>query len=317
MSPPRVLTLGETMALLDPLDPGDPAFGSRFILRLAGAESNFAIALARLGVPVAWVSRLGDDVFGRLIREALAAEGIDLRWARVDASAPTGVFFKVRSDGRTSVAYYRRGSAASRLQPRDLPDEALRGVALVHLTGITLALGETARTLVLEAAKRARDGGAIVSFDPNFRPALWAGAGEADAAQREVLPFVDWYICGLEEGRALVGGSGPEDVVAAVRDAGAANAVVRIGAAGALVSEGAELAQVPVPRTVAVVDEVGAGDGFAAGFAYGLLRGWRPRVCAQAGNLIAAAALEGSGDWETFPRLDEIAGVLEAIGERA
>jgi sugar/nucleoside kinase (ribokinase family) len=317
MSALRVLTLGETMALLDPLEPGDPRLGSRFTLRLAGAESNFAIALARLGVRVAWVSRLGDDVFGRLIRDALAAEGLDLRWTRVDRSAPTGVFFKARSDGRTSVAYYRRGSAASRLRSGDLPDDALDGIALVHLTGITLALGDTARALVLEAAQRASDRGVIVSFDPNFRPALWAGTADADAAQRDILPFVDWYVCSLEEGCALVDASGPEDLIAAVREAGAGNVVVRIGAEGALVPEDGGLARVPVPRTVSVVDEIGAGDGFAAGFAYGLLQGWRSRACAEAGNLIAAAALAGSGDWETFPRLDEIGDDLSAIAERA
>ena len=317
MSAPRVFTLGETMALLDPLEPGEPELGSRFTLRLAGAESNVAIALARLGIPVAWASRLGDDAFGRLIRDALAAEGVDLRWLRIDASAPTGAFFKVRSDGQTSVAYYRRGSAASRLQPGDLPEDALDDVALVHLTGITLALGGAARALVLEVAERARGRGAIVAFDPNYRPALWESAAAAAAAQREILPFVDWYVCGLEEGCALVGGSRPEDVVAAVREAGAGSAVVRIGAEGALVEDGGELLRAAVPRNVAIVDEVGAGDGFAAGFAYGLLHGWRARACAEAGNLIAAAALAGTGDWETYPRIDEVRDSLAAIAERA
>src|SRR5919106_339789 len=115
----RVLTVGETMALLDPIEQGEPALGSGYRLRIAGAESNFAIALSRLGVDVTWVSRLGSDPFGALVAETIEREGVDLRWVRYDASAPTGVFFKLRSSGQTSVSYYRRGSAASRLAEGD------------------------------------------------------------------------------------------------------------------------------------------------------------------------------------------------------
>lgn len=306
-----VLTAGETMALLDPLDEGEPAEGSRFRLRIAGAESNVAVALARLGVRVAWVSRVGEDAFGRLVADTLAREGLDLRWLRHDPGAPTGLFFKFRSAGRTRVLYYRRGSAASRLRTADVPDEALAGVRLVHLTGITTALSETTRELVVDVARRARERGIVVSFDPNYRPALWAGPEEAAAAQREVLPFVDWFLCGLEEGSVLFGTSGPEELVEAVREAGARSVAVRVGAEGAVVSVGSRLVLAPVPRVVSVFDEVGAGDGFAAGFAYGLLHGWAPRSCAAAGNLIAATALAGTGDWETFPRLEEVRADLE------
>jgi sugar/nucleoside kinase (ribokinase family) len=306
-----VLTAGETMALLDPLDEGEPVAGHRFQLRIAGAESNFAVALTRLGVSVAWVSRVGDDALGRLVADTLAAEGLDLRRVRRDPEAPTGLFFKLRAGGRTTVAYYRRGSAASLLAPADVPDEALDGVRLVHLTGITTALSESARELVADLARRARERGIAVTFDPNYRPALWSGPADAAAAQREVLSWVDWYLCGREEGNLLFGTADAEELVAAARSAGARDVAVRVGAEGALVRAGSDLVRVPVPRLVAVSDEVGAGDGFAAGFAYGLLRGWRPRGCAAAGNLIAAAALAGTGDWETFPRLDEIREELE------
>src|SRR5215218_2846256 len=110
-APARVLTVGETMALLDPLQDGQPVTGSRFGLRVAGAESNFAIALSRLGVDVAWISRLGADPFGDLIARTVADEDVDVRWVTRDDAAATGAFFKVRASGRTSVHYYRRGSA--------------------------------------------------------------------------------------------------------------------------------------------------------------------------------------------------------------
>ena len=118
-----VLTLGETMALIDPVEDGDLRLGMPLTLRFAGAESNFAIALARLGVPVSWVSRLGRDPLGDLIERGMADEEVDMRWIRRD-DAPTGLFLKWRSDGRSHVLYRRAGSAASRLGPDDVPDEA-------------------------------------------------------------------------------------------------------------------------------------------------------------------------------------------------
>jgi 2-dehydro-3-deoxygluconokinase len=305
----RVLTAGETMALLDPLDDRVEA-GTVFRLRVAGAESNFAIALTRLGVEAAWVSRLGVDTFGDLIASTLAAEGLDLRHVQRDPARPTGVYFKERREGATRVFYYRAGSAASALTPDDVSDEALDGVELVHLTGITAALSPSARELVLDLARRAQSRGVRVLFDPNYRAPLWESPAAAAAALEDVLPSVDWYLCGLDEGNALFGTGSAEELVAAIERAGAGGTVVRVGARGALVQDGGQLVEVPPPRLEAVLDEVGAGDGFAAGFAYGLLRGWDPPASARVGNAVAAAALRGTGDWETYPRLEELRGVL-------
>jgi 2-dehydro-3-deoxygluconokinase len=283
------LTVGETMALLDPVGDGEPRLGMPMTLRFAGAESNFAIALARLGIDVAWVSRLGRDPFGDMIETGVAAEGVDVRWVRRD-DAPTGLFVKWRTEAGNRVAYYRARSAASRLGPEDVPDEALDGVALVHLTGITMAISESGRELVLDVARRAKERGAVVLFDPNFRPALPDTPQAATARQRAVLPLVDWFLCGDEEARLLGASEGPT------------RTVVRVGARGAIV-DGVE---VPPPRTATVVDEIGAGDAFAAGFAYGLLQGWPAVDCAHAGNVIAAGALAGTGDWETLPYLADV-----------
>jgi 2-dehydro-3-deoxygluconokinase len=286
----RVVTAGETMALLDPVADGELALDDLLRLRIAGAESNFAVALARLGVSVAWISRLGADRMGALVRGALAAEGIDLRWVAEDADAPTGLFYKWRAGGRSSVAYYRRGSAASRLSPADAPDAALAGAELVHLTGITMALGDGPRALVIDVARRARAAGATVTFDPNYRPALWESADAAAAAMEPVLEHVDWYVCGAHEAELLSGG---------------AHTVVR-HADRTVVGD----VTVTPARAEEVVDEIGAGDAFAAGFAYGLLNGWDPETCTRAAHVIAGWALRGTGDWETLPRLDEVRDLL-------
>jgi 2-dehydro-3-deoxygluconokinase len=302
-----VLTVGETMALLDPLGQGELSHGGLLTLRLAGAESNFAVGLSRLGIRVRWISRLGVDPLGDMIFDTLAGEELDLRYVVRDPGAPTGVFLKWRSGVRTQVAYYRRDSAASRLGRADVPDEALAGVRLVHLTGITLALSDGAADLVRDLARRAHEHGAQVVFDPNWRPALWPSPEEAAAAQSDVLPFVDWYLCGEEEGQVVFGTSDPASTLAAACAGGAGAAVVRVGARGAIVRDSSGITtEVPSVREVTVVDEIGAGDAFAAGFAFGMLQGWRPPDCARLGNVLAAFALEGTGDWETLPRLTEI-----------
>jgi 2-dehydro-3-deoxygluconokinase len=286
----EVLTLGESMILLDPAEDGSPRLGLPLTLRFAGAESNFAVALARLGVGVSWVSRLGRDPFGDLIASTLAAEGVDVSLVRRE-DVRTGLFVKWRDGGRSRVAYWRAGSAATRLAPGDVPDEALDGVRLVHLTGITMAISDSARALVLDVARRAGERGITILFDPNFRPALPDTPEAARERQQEVLPYVDWCLAGEEEARLLWG---DEPLPC--------ETVLRRGEAGAVV--GGEL--VPPPRLAEVLDEIGAGDGFAAGFAYGLLRGLEPHEACRTGHLVAAGALAGTGDWETFPRLEEL-----------
>lgn len=307
----RVLTLGETMALIDPLE--DELYeGAQLTLRVAGAESNVGIGLSRLGIETTWISRLGTDPLGDLVSATLAAEGLDLTWVRRDPDAPTGVLFKWRAGGKTRVLYYRRGSAASRLESSDVPEEAFEGVAVVHLTGITTALSESARETVVDVARRARERGTTVVFDPNWRPALWTGPDEAVAAHRAVLPYVDWYLCGEEEGILLFGTAGAEDTVRAILAAGAREAVVRARSPGTLFRADGMHAVIPPPVVAPVLDEIGAGDGFAAGFIYGLLHGWGTEGCVRAGHAVAVRALAGTGDWETLPRLDEVRGELEA-----
>jgi 2-dehydro-3-deoxygluconokinase len=299
-----VLTVGEALGLFDPDEPGPLRLGMPLTLRFAGAESNVAIALARLGVAVRWISRLGDDPIGGLVVSSLGREGVDTRFV-IRQSGRTGAFVKWREGNRTSVLYHRAGSAACDLSPRDIPDAALEGIRLVHLTGITMAISESARELVLDLARRARERGITVVFDPNFRPALPDTPAAAAARQLAVLEYADWYLCGLDEGNTLWG----TDSAAALAEAIPLKSVIRLGAAGALV--GGE--RVAPPAEVAVVDEVGAGDAFAAGFVFGLLRGWEPPACVRAANLLAAKALAGTGDWETLPQLEDVRRQLAAL----
>jgi 2-dehydro-3-deoxygluconokinase len=309
-APVRVLTLGEAMVLLDPTTDGEIRTGMQFSLRVAGAEANFAIALRRLGISATWVSRLGKDPFGDVVFETLAAEDVDLSLV-VREDAPTGLFFKWRSTGTSKLIYYRKGSAASFLEPSDIPDGALDRTKHVHLTGITMALSRSARETVIDVARRAHARGIPVTFDPNYRPALWSGPDAAAAAHRPVLDMAEWYLCGLEEGCALWEATDADSLFAALDAAGLWRAVVRIGPEGALVNDAGTVTHVAPDRLEEVLDEVGAGDAFSAGFVFGLINGWSPPDCARAGNVIAAHALLGTGDWETLPYISDVQDAIQ------
>jgi len=303
--PARVLTVGEAMVLLDPTSAGEIKSGMEFSLRVAGAEANFAIAMTRLGTVATWVSRLGADPLGDVVFETLSEQGVDLSLVRREES-PTGLFFKWREGGKSNLIYYRKGSAASHIEPTDIPDVALDGISHVHLTGITMGLSETARETVIDVARRANARGIPVTFDPNYRPPLWSGPDEAAKAHMAVIEIAKWYLCGLEEGCALWDARDADSLFAAMEGVGVARSVVRIGAEGALVNDSGSITHVAPDRLEVVLDEIGAGDAFAAGFVYGLMNDWDASECARAGNLIAAHALLGTGDWETLPYLTEV-----------
>jgi 2-dehydro-3-deoxygluconokinase len=303
---PPVLTFGETMGLATSSRPGSFMMDSALELGIGGAETNVAIGLARLGVGTTWVSRLGDDGLGRLILREMHAEQVDVR-VTIDATAPTGFMLKERrTRARSSVTYYRAGSAAAKLSVEDLPSELLHGRALLHLTGITPALSPSAREATLHAARAAHALGVPVSFDLNYRSRLWTPAAAAPVfAQLVALSSV--VFAGLDEAQLLFPGiDDPLSLARAFVQAGAADAVIKLGDAGCVaVISGSEY-EVPAVR-VDPVDTVGAGDAFVAGYLSQLVRGAEPSERLARAVLTGALACLVPGDWEGAPRDDELA----------
>ncbi|WP_405850460.1 sugar kinase [Streptomyces niveus] len=308
LRPGPVVCIGETMAALapDPVAPLDTAELLR--LDIAGAESNVAMYLADHGVPARWVSALGDDPFGRRVRERIAASGVDVSGVRTDPARPTGLLVKNPGTDSTGVHYYRTGSAASALGPPALDDPAVRDAALVHLTGITPALSASCRALVERALRPERP--YAVSFDVNHRPALW---GDEPAAEI-LLPLAaraDLVLVGLDEAQALWG--------PALTSADAVRAllpqprvlVVKDGARAATAYVGQGTYTVPAPK-VRVVEPVGAGDAFAGGFVAGLLRYDDPVRALRLGHLTAASALRVPADHGPLPPPDRVRELLSA-----
>lgn len=267
----NVVTLGGTMGLMKAEKPGPLPQVSSLSLGMGGSESNFAIALRRLGTSVTWVGRVGNDSLGELVLREFAAEGIVVDPLR-DKSAPTGLLIKVRRTmDQLKVWYYRAGSAGSRMS-RDIPAERIANPRLPHLTGITPALSPEAARAAKHALDIAREAGVLVSFDLNYRAALWP-AEEAREVVRNSIAQTDIVFAGDDDAAIAVGASEDSlELARRVAALGPSQAVIKRRAAGcAAVIDGAEYEQAAVH--VNAIDTVGAGDAFVAGYISDLLAG--------------------------------------------
>ncbi|MFJ7073766.1 sugar kinase [Streptomyces sp. NPDC098781] len=307
-APGPVVCVGETMAALAP-EPSSPlATAAQLRLSVAGAESNVAMYLADHGIEVAWLSALGDDPMGRRVRAAVAAPGVDVSYVRTDPHRPTGLLLKDPGPAGTRVHYYRRGSAASALGPDLLDGPPVATASLLHLTGITPALSESCRRLVTRALTA--DPGArpyTVSFDVNHRAALWPD-GTAPEVLRELADRADIVLVGLDEAQALWGTHLTERDVRALLP-GPRVLVVKDGANAATAFTDEGPVTVPTPRAT-VVEAVGAGDAFAAGFLAGLLRAATTADALRLGHITAASALQVTGDHGPLPDPPEVEALL-------
>ena len=306
-----VLTIGEGIGVLRTRGIGTLALERELTVSTGGAEGNVAIGLARLGVPVTWLGRVGDDGIGARVVRELRAEGVSVI-APIDPAAPTGLMLtETPSAGRTAVTYHRAGSAGSRLSPDDLEAVDFDAVTILHVTGITPALSASARTCIDVAIDRARAAGAAVSFDVNHRSRLWT-ADEAVDVYRDIARRSDILFAGADEA-ALLTGLPADDapaLAAAIAALGPAEVVIKLGERGALaLIDDRVTSRAAVP--VDVVDTVGAGDAFVAGYLAERLRGASVESRLELGVRTGAAACAHPGDWEGFPTrrdLDRIAG---------
>lgn len=299
-----VVTLGETMALVRATDIGSLRHAHGMALGIGGAESNVAIGLARLGVAVSWLGRVGDDSLGERVVREIRAEGVDAR-PIVDADAATGLMVKERpSAASTAVHYYRAGSAGSRLSLEDLSDGWIEDAALLHITGITALLSASAHGTVLDAIARAKRSGVPVSFDINYRSAL-ATRESAGPVLRHIAERADIVFGGDDEFAILYPGLAPADAAARLRDAGCATTVLKQGPDGATVFAADGETSAP-GFAIDPLDTVGAGDAFVAGYLSALLSGLATDAVLQRANACGAMACLVPGDWEAAPTLRDL-----------
>lgn len=307
-----VLAIGETMVLLAPDPPRPLADADQLAVLLGGAESNVVTHLAALGRRVAWASRVGADPFGDRILTELTGRGVDCSAVTRAAGERTGLYAKDPAPGGTTVHYYRAGSAASRMSP-----EFVRGLAaleprVVHVSGITAALSADCRAALRAIVVDRALGEATVSFDINYRPGLWS-VQEAAPVLAELADAADLVFVGLDEAALLWGTETVEEVRA--RLAGPRRLVVKDGAREAVEFDGDTLTRVPAHR-VDVVEPVGAGDAFAAGWLAALLDGRPAADRLRVGHLLASRVLGVAGDQAPLPTPAEIEATLARPHDR-
>lgn len=285
---PAVLCIGETMAMVAPTVNTPLVDATSFRMEAGGAESNVAARLVALGHRAIWRSRLGDDPLGARVAQALESAGVEtsIEW---DAEHPTGIYVK---DPGAGVFYYRAGSAASHAGPELLDGVDWSEIAIVHISGITPALSDDCYALVEAVFERAQRAGVPVSFDVNHRSALWGPAEGADLLAR-FARRADIVFVGRDEAEDLWGTTDAASVRALLPEPGVL--VVKDGPVGATTfADDVSVFEPAIP--VDVVEAVGAGDAFAAGYLAGTLEDAPVAERLRRGHVAAAAALSTTAD---------------------
>lgn len=307
-----VITAGEAMVLFAAQQPGLLDEVTAFTRTTAGAELNVAIGLARLGLRVGYLSRLGHDSFGRFLAATLDREGIDRHHVSIDHDHATGFMLKSRSDDGCDpqIEYFRRGSAASHMQAGELDHTYCAAARHLHLTGIYVGVSPSTRKMIFELAAKARQAGQSISFDPNLRPALWRSQSEMIECLNRLSSLSDWVLPGLAEGQLLTGRDSAQGIADFYLERGAKGVVVKLGPEGAYFATAHERGLQPGVPVSRIVDTVGAGDGFAVGVVSGLLEGLTLAAATVRGNAIGARVVQFPGDSDGLPTRDELNALL-------
>jgi 2-dehydro-3-deoxygluconokinase len=301
MSHRDILALGEPMVEFNQTGEGG---GRLYLQGFGGDTSNAAIAAARQGATVGYLSAVGDDVYGRMLRELWRSEGVDDGGVRTDADAFTAVYFVTHDAQGHHFSFFRKGSAASRMRPADLPRERIAQAKVLHLSGISAAISESARETCFAAIAAARAAGVRVSFDTNLRLKLWP-LEQARAVMRELVALSDICLPSLEDVQAISGLQEPEALLDFCLELGPRIVALKLGAQGALVTDGKQRWRLP-PHPCRPVDATGAGDTFAGAFLARLVAGDGVQDAARYASVAAALSTEGYGAVEPIPRAQRV-----------
>ena len=300
MSAFDIVAIGEPMVEFNQTLADEP----RYLQGFGGDSSNMIIAAARTGARTAYVTRLGEDEFGRMFLALWRAEGVDARGVGVDPQAHTAVYFVTHGPQGHVFSYLRAGSAASRIRPEDLPLDLVRGARFVHASGISMAISASACDTVLAAFEAARAAGARVSLDSNLRLKLWPLA-RARAMIGTAAAMADHFFPSIEDARALSGLEQPDAIVDWAHRLGARTVYLKLGPEGVIVSDGARRERIAGLK-VKAVDATGAGDCFCGATLARLAAGDSTFDAARYANAAAALATTGFGAVAPLPRPEAV-----------
>ncbi len=302
-----ILLVGEPMGLFIAGTTGPLESVDTFTLTTCGAELNVAIGLKRLGQPVSYMTKVGDDPFGRKIINRMKDTGIATDSVLYSETHPTGFMFKEKvTSGDPGIFYFRRGSAASTLSPEDVDALDFSRYRSIHMTGITPALTPSTRAATDRMIEKARAHGSPLSFDPHRRPQLWPDTRTMADYMNGVAAKADIFMPGIGEIEKILGETVPEKIADHYLKAGCGMLILKIGARGAYYATERESGYAEGFAVDHVVDTVGAGDGFAAGVLSGLSDGLSLADATRRGCAVGAIQVMSVGDNDGLPSMAEL-----------
>jgi 2-dehydro-3-deoxygluconokinase len=288
-----IICLGEAMVEFNQQPDG------RYLSGYGGDTSNVAIAAARQGAPVGYLTHIGADPFGQSLHALWTAEGVDTTTVFENPQAPTGIYFVTHGPGGHAFSYFRAGSAASRITPADLPTAALQAAKVLHVSGISQAISTSAADTVFAAMAQVKAAGGRVSYDTNLRLNLWPLA-RARAVIHAAVALSDIVLPGYDDAVALTGCTEPDTIADFYLRLGPTIVALTLGADGVLIATPDDRARVPA-QPVDVIDATGAGDTFDGAFLARLVAGDDPVTAARYANVAAALSTTGYGAVAPMP----------------
>lgn len=308
-----VITIGDAMVAMCPKEKGPILFCNTFERKIGGAELNVAIGCARLGLKSGWISRLGQDDFGKYILKTVRGEGIDTSQIELVEGYQTSVYFReVMANGDSRSFYYREKSPTSTMTAESLDENYFRNSKVLHITGVFPSINDNNKEILLKAVELAKKNNLLISFDPNIRLKMWTKS-QAREFINKFLSEVDILLVGDEEISILIDEEDTNEAIKKFHDMGIDKVVVKRGAKGAIGSDGSNIYDVAAIKPKALIDTVGAGDGFAAGFLSAYLKGDSFEESIEFANAVGSLVVGIEGDNEGLPYYEDVLAHLGKI----
>ncbi|WP_321993338.1 sugar kinase [Clostridium butyricum] len=308
-----VITIGDAMVAMCPKEKGPILFCNTFERKIGGAELNVAIGCARLGLKSGLISRLGQDDFGKHILKTVRGEGIDTSQIELVEGYQTSVYFReVMANGDSRSFYYREKSPTSTMTAESLDENYFRNSKVLHITGVFPSINDNNKEILLKAVELAKKNNLLISFDPNIRLKMWTKS-QAREFINKFLSEVDILLVGDEEISILIDEEDTNEAIKKFHDMGIDKVVVKRGAKGAIGSDGSNIYDVAAIKPKALIDTVGAGDGFAAGFLSAYLKGDSFEESIEFANAVGSLVVGIEGDNEGLPYYEDVLAHLGKI----
>lgn len=308
-----VITIGDAMVAMCPKEKGPILFCNTFERKIGGAELNVAIGCARLGLKSGWISRIGQDDFGKHILKTVRGEGIDTSQIELVEGYQTSVYFReVMANGDSRSFYYREKSPTSTMTAESLDENYFRNSKVLHITGVFPSINDNNKEILLKAVELAKKNNLLISFDPNIRLKMWTKS-QAREFINKFLSEVDILLVGDEEISILIDEEDTNEAIKKFHDMGIDKVVVKRGAKGAIGSDGSNIYDVAAIKPKALIDTVGAGDGFAAGFLSAYLKGDSFEESIEFANAVGSLVVGIEGDNEGLPYYEDVLAHLGKI----